>query len=103
MAKETTVQYYGTGRRKDSVARVYLRPGKGEILVKTPYLQECSENKLFKGWFKTGDIGKIHSDGSLSILGRKKDIIIKDGKNNVNNKISINLCFLLLYWSIYKY
>jgi len=33
MAKETTVQYYGTGRRKDSVARVYLRPGKGEILV----------------------------------------------------------------------
>tara|TARA_B100000315_G_scaffold80133_1_gene73432 strand:- start:3277 stop:3678 length:402 start_codon:yes stop_codon:yes gene_type:complete len=33
MAKETTVQYYGTGRRKDSVARVYLRPGKGEIVV----------------------------------------------------------------------
>ena len=54
---------------------------KGEILVKTPYLQKCSENKLYKGWFKTGDIGKIHSDMSLSILGRKKDVIIKDGKN----------------------
>lgn len=25
------VQYYGTGRRKTSVARVYLRPGKGEF------------------------------------------------------------------------
>ena len=25
------VQYYGTGRRKTSVARVYLRPGKGEV------------------------------------------------------------------------
>jgi len=25
------IQYYGTGRRKTSVARVYLRPGKGEI------------------------------------------------------------------------
>lgn len=25
------VQYYGTGRRKTSIARVYLRPGKGEI------------------------------------------------------------------------
>jgi len=25
------VQYYGTGRRKSSVARVYLRPGKGEF------------------------------------------------------------------------
>lgn len=25
------VQYYGTGRRKTSVARVYLRPGKGDF------------------------------------------------------------------------
>ena len=33
MAKKTIVQYYGTGRRKDSVARVFLRPGKGEILI----------------------------------------------------------------------
>ena len=33
MTKETTVQYYGTGRRKDSVARVFLRPGKGDIVV----------------------------------------------------------------------
>jgi small subunit ribosomal protein S9 len=27
------VQYYGTGRRKTSVARVYLRPGSGEFKV----------------------------------------------------------------------
>ena len=27
------VQYLGTGRRKKSVARVFLRPGKGEIQV----------------------------------------------------------------------
>jgi small subunit ribosomal protein S9 len=27
------VQYYGTGRRKSSVARVYLRPGSGEYKV----------------------------------------------------------------------
>jgi len=27
------VQYLGTGRRKKSVARVFLRPGKGEIKV----------------------------------------------------------------------
>ena len=26
-------QYYGTGRRKSSVARVYLRPGTGKITV----------------------------------------------------------------------
>ncbi len=29
----TIVQYLGTGRRKKSVARVFLRPGKGEIKV----------------------------------------------------------------------
>ena len=29
----TIVQYLGTGRRKSSVARVFLRPGKGEIKV----------------------------------------------------------------------
>jgi len=27
------IQYYGTGRRKTSTARVYLRPGTGEIKV----------------------------------------------------------------------
>ena len=27
------IQYYGTGRRKTSVARVYLRPGNGDIKV----------------------------------------------------------------------
>ena len=29
----TTVQFLGTGRRKTSVARVFLRPGKGDIQV----------------------------------------------------------------------
>jgi small subunit ribosomal protein S9 len=27
------IQYYGTGRRKTSTARVYLRPGNGDIVV----------------------------------------------------------------------
>ena len=27
------IQYYGTGRRKTSTARVYLRPGSGEVKV----------------------------------------------------------------------
>lgn len=33
MAKKKTTQYYGTGRRKKSVARVYLESGKGKIIV----------------------------------------------------------------------
>ncbi|MCL2708989.1 MAG: 30S ribosomal protein S9, partial [Defluviitaleaceae bacterium] len=28
-----TALYYGTGRRKSSVARVYLSPGKGKITI----------------------------------------------------------------------
>ena len=31
MAK--TEKYYGTGRRKKSVARVYLMPGKGDVVI----------------------------------------------------------------------
>jgi len=27
------IQYYGTGRRKTSTARVYLRPGAGDVIV----------------------------------------------------------------------
>ena len=40
MEKSATVQYYGTGRRKDSVARVYLRPGQGNIVVNKRPLEE---------------------------------------------------------------
>jgi small subunit ribosomal protein S9 len=29
----TVIEYYGTGRRKTSTARVFLRPGKGDITV----------------------------------------------------------------------
>ena len=32
--------YYGTGKRKDAVARVYLRPGTGQIIINgKPYRQ----------------------------------------------------------------
>lgn len=30
---DTTIQYYGTGRRKNAAARVYLRPGDGEVRI----------------------------------------------------------------------
>ncbi|MCQ2776554.1 MAG: 30S ribosomal protein S9 [Bacilli bacterium] len=33
MAKKDSVQYYGTGRRKSSIARVYVTSGTGKILV----------------------------------------------------------------------
>jgi small subunit ribosomal protein S9 len=33
-------QYYGTGRRKTSTARVYMRPGKGEIIINKRALED---------------------------------------------------------------
>ncbi|MFA6755707.1 MAG: 30S ribosomal protein S9 [Bacilli bacterium] len=33
MATKKDVRYYGTGRRKSSIARVYAKPGKGSIIV----------------------------------------------------------------------
>ena len=32
-AAKSAATYYGTGRRKSSVARVYLKPGKGKITI----------------------------------------------------------------------
>ena len=40
MKKSNTVQYHGVGRRKKSVARVFLRPGTGNIVVNGKTLEE---------------------------------------------------------------
>lgn len=42
------IQYQGTGRRKSSVARVRLIPGKGEILVNRKSLDEYFGMELLK-------------------------------------------------------
>ncbi len=44
----TTVQYYGTGRRKTSVARVYLRPGTGNIIVNKRPIDEYFGRETLK-------------------------------------------------------
>ncbi|MBI3932250.1 MAG: 30S ribosomal protein S9 [Acidobacteria bacterium] len=36
----TPIEYYGTGKRKTSVARVHLRPGSGEIRVNDKSMDE---------------------------------------------------------------
>jgi small subunit ribosomal protein S9 len=41
-------QYYGTGRRKTSVARVYLRPGKGEIKVNKREFEDYFPNEALR-------------------------------------------------------
>lgn len=60
----------------------------GEIFISGPtvfdgYLsnEEATAKSLIDGWFATGDIGEVSEDGYISIVGRKKDLIISGGYN----------------------
>lgn len=43
-----TIQYYGTGRRKTAVARVYLRPGTGKIEVNKRDIETYFSSRVLK-------------------------------------------------------
>ena len=43
-----SIQYYGTGRRKTAVARVYLRPGTGKITVNKRDFEIYFPNRVLK-------------------------------------------------------
>lgn len=42
------IQYYGSGRRKRAVARVYLRPGNGEVTVNDVNFDDYFPNEMLK-------------------------------------------------------
>ena len=60
----------------------------GEIRVKGPMVFKGYTNPALNaeafdddGWFRTGDLGILRSDGHVSITGRLKDVIVRKGEN----------------------
>ena len=60
----------------------------GEVMVRSQgvmqgywHAREATAQTLRGGWLATGDIGMLDEDGFLTILDRKKDLIIRGGFN----------------------
>lgn len=86
----------GKGNRHDTTGipmasmDVKINPD-GELLVKGPNVmrgywnnRRATAETIINGWLHTGDLAEINEDGHIIITGRKKDIIVLSGGDNVS-------------------
>lgn len=79
---------------------VQSQGGVGEIQVKGPQVMKGYYNQpeataktiTADGWLNTGDIGMLDEEGYLSIVDRKKDMILVSGFNVYPNEIEDVIC-----------
>jgi small subunit ribosomal protein S9 len=73
-----SIEYYATGRRKTSTARVFLRPGKGEISV---------NHREFSNYFPTDQLRtQVRRPLMLTETGDKFDILATVAGGGVNGQ-----------------
>ena len=76
------IQYYGTGKRKTSVARVFLRPGKGDI---TLYVNK--RNRPFAEYFSLDNYKHIIKQPlHLTETENKFDLFIRVNGGGTNGQ-----------------
>ena len=57
---------------------------RGDLLMKGYWRDEAATMAAIRdGWLYTGDLGEVDQDGYISITGRKKDIIVNSGGENI--------------------
>jgi acyl-CoA synthetase (AMP-forming)/AMP-acid ligase II len=81
-----------------AVPGVELRLVDDELWIRTPaamdgYLRAPEETAavLDDGWFKTGDLATISPDGFVSIVGRKRELILRGGYSVVPAEVEATL------------
>ena len=73
-----SIEYYATGRRKTSTARVFLRPGKGSITV---------NHREFENYFPTDALRmQVRRPLQLTETGEKFDILATVAGGGVNGQ-----------------
>jgi len=95
LAADTTDLPDSIGR---AVPGVELRVVDDELWIRTPaamdgYLRAPEETAavLADGWFKTGDLATISTEGFVSIVGRKRDLILRGGYSVVPGEVEATL------------
>jgi long-chain acyl-CoA synthetase len=78
----------------DEAAEPVAQGSPGELIVKGPQVMhgywkrpEETEKALQNGWFFTGDIAVMDAGGYLTIVDRKKDMVLVSGFNVYPNEV----------------